>query len=72
LENRKLSVCLCRELVQNLKEDKFFRITETRIYSTGVSEKNIRVEVGSAADPIQDRPIFYHLIEEELQEMICY
>ena len=34
----------------------------------GVSKKNIRVEVGSAADSIQDRPIFYHLIENELKE----
>ena len=34
----------------------------------GVPEKNIRVEVGSAADSIQDRPIFYHLIENELKE----
>ena len=34
----------------------------------GVPEKNIRVEVGSAADSIQDRPIFYHLIESELKE----
>jgi DNA invertase Pin-like site-specific DNA recombinase len=34
----------------------------------GVSVKNIRVEVGSAADKIQDRPIFYHLIDDELKE----
>ena len=34
----------------------------------GVPEENIRVEVGSAADSIQDRPIFYHLIENELKE----
>ena len=33
-----------------------------------VPKKNIRVEVGSAADSIQDRPIFYHLIENELKE----
>lgn len=33
-----------------------------------VPEKNIRVEVGSAADPIQERPVFQKLIEEELQE----
>ena len=32
----------------------------------GVPKKNIRIEVGSAADSIQDRPIFYHLIENEL------
>ena len=34
----------------------------------GVPEKNIRIEVGSAADNIQDRPIFYHLIDEELKQ----
>ena len=34
----------------------------------GVPQKNIRVEVGSAADSIQDRPIFYHLIDNELKE----
>ena len=34
----------------------------------GVPIKNIRVEVGSAADTIQDRPIFYHLINDELKE----
>lgn len=34
----------------------------------GVPEKNIRVEVGSATDNIQDRPIFYHLIDNELTQ----
>ena len=34
----------------------------------GVPEKNIRVEVGSAADPIRERPVFQKLMEEELQE----
>ena len=34
----------------------------------GVPVKNIRVEVGSAADKIQDRPIFYNLIDDELKE----
>jgi DNA invertase Pin-like site-specific DNA recombinase len=34
----------------------------------GVPEKNIQVEVGSAADSIQERPIFYHLIDNELKE----
>ena len=34
----------------------------------GIPKKNIRVEVGSAEDSIQDRPIFYHLIENELKE----
>lgn len=34
----------------------------------GVPKKNIRMEVGSAADPIRERPVFQKLIEEELQE----
>ena len=34
----------------------------------GVPEKNIRIEVGSAADKIKDRPVFYHLINDELKE----
>lgn len=34
----------------------------------GVSEKNIRVKVGSAADNIKNRPIFYNLIDKELVE----
>ena len=34
----------------------------------GVPEKNIRIEIGSAADTISERPIFYHLIDHELQE----
>ena len=34
----------------------------------GVPVKNIRVEIGSAADKIQDRPVFYNLIDDELKE----
>jgi DNA invertase Pin-like site-specific DNA recombinase len=34
----------------------------------GVPVKNIRVEVGSAADKIQDQPVFYNLIDYELKE----
>jgi len=34
----------------------------------GVPEKNIRIEIGSAADTISERPIFYHLIDHELKE----
>jgi len=34
----------------------------------GVPEKNIRVEVGSAADLIRERPLFHNLIENELKE----
>ena len=34
----------------------------------GVPEQNIRIEIGSAIDNIQDRPIFYRLIDHELKE----
>ena len=34
----------------------------------GVPEKNIRVEVGSVADNISERPIFYDLIDNQLKE----
>ena len=34
----------------------------------GVPGKNIRIEIGSAADPIRERPVFQKLIEKELQE----
>jgi DNA invertase Pin-like site-specific DNA recombinase len=34
----------------------------------GVPEKNIRIEIGSAIDIISERPIFYHLIDQELKE----
>ena len=42
------------------QKDEFIRLD--------VPVKNIRVEVGSAADKIQDRPVFYHLIDDELKE----
>ena len=34
----------------------------------GVTEKNIRIEIGSAADPIKERPVFQKLIDQELKE----
>lgn len=34
----------------------------------GVPEKNIRAEVGSTVDKIQDRPVFYNLIDDELKK----
>jgi DNA invertase Pin-like site-specific DNA recombinase len=33
-----------------------------------VPKKNIRLEIGSAADPIPERPVFYHLIKNELKQ----
>jgi hypothetical protein len=34
----------------------------------GIPEINIRLEVGSAADNIQDRLVFYNLINKELTQ----
>ena len=34
----------------------------------GVPEKNIRIEIGSAADSINERPVFQKLIDQELKE----
>ncbi len=42
------------------QKEEFFRL--------GVPTKNIRVEVGSAADKIEDQSIFYNLIDSELKE----
>jgi hypothetical protein len=48
------------ELVRNLKKIIFLCKYRNKIY----------VEVGSAADPIREEPIFSKLIEEELQEKL--
>ena len=34
----------------------------------GISDENIRIEVGSASDSIKDRPIFEKLVEKELEK----
>lgn len=38
------------------------------LIQNGILEKNIFVEIGSAADSIQNRPIFQNLIESKLKE----
>ena len=51
------------------QEDKFsLKAQKQEFIQKGVPEKNIRIEVCSAADKIKDRPVFYHLINEELKE----
>ena len=47
---------------QSLKSQK------QELIKQGVPEKNIRVEVGSDADPIREQQVFYNLIESELKE----
>ena len=51
------------------QEDNFsLEIQKKEFIAQGVPEKNIRLEIGSAADLIKERPVFQKLIEEELQE----
>lgn len=38
------------------------------LIQNGILEKNIFVEIGSAADSIQNRPIFQNLIESKLKK----
>lgn len=50
------------------EENSSLESQKEEFFKLGVPEKNIRVEVGSAADTISERPIFYHLIDQELKE----
>ena len=50
------------------EDNSSLEIQKEKFIQQGVPVKNIRVEVGSAADKIQDRPIFYKLIDDELKE----
>jgi len=50
------------------EENSSLESQKQELIKQGVPEKNIRVEVGSAADPIRERPVFYNLIENELKE----
>ena len=53
---------------QSQEDNSSLEFQKQELLRQGVPEKNIRVEVGSAADTIQDRPVFQKLIEEELKE----
>jgi DNA invertase Pin-like site-specific DNA recombinase len=50
------------------EDNSYLEFHKEEFVRLGIPERNIRVEIGSAADNIEDRPIFYHLIDEELQE----
>lgn len=51
------------------QEDNFsLEIQKKEFIAQGVPEKNIRLEIGSAADPIKERPVFQKLIDQELKE----
>jgi DNA invertase Pin-like site-specific DNA recombinase len=53
---------------QTQNDNSSLEVQKEELTQKGVPLKNIRVEVGSAADKIQERPIFYHLINDELKE----
>jgi len=50
------------------EENSSLKSQEQEFVKLGVPKKNIRIEVGSAADNISERPIFYNLIDNELKE----
>ena len=50
------------------KDNSSLEFQKQEFLRLGVPEKNIQIKVRSTTDSIQDRPIFYHLIENELKE----
>ena len=53
---------------QSQEENSSLESQKEELIKLEVPEKNIRLEVGSATDKIEDRPIFYDLIDNELKE----
>ena len=53
---------------QSQEENSSLESQKEELMKFGVPEKNIRLEVGSATDKIEERPIFQHLIDDELKE----
>ena len=41
-----------------------------QLIQNGIEPENIRIEVGSGANEIKNRPVFQKLMEEELKQMI--
>ena len=56
------------DMLESVPNSKSLESQKEEFIKLGVPEKNIRIEVGSAADPIRERPIFYNLIDHELKE----
>jgi DNA invertase Pin-like site-specific DNA recombinase len=50
------------------EENSSLESQKKELLKEGVPEKNIRAEIGSAADSIEQRPVFYNLIDNELKE----
>ena len=53
---------------QTQEDNSSLEAQKQKFIQKDVPEKNIQVEIGSAADKIEDRPVFYHLIDHELKE----
>nr|UXN44457.1 putative serine recombinase [Navicula tsukamotoi]UXN44536.1 putative serine recombinase [Navicula tsukamotoi] len=53
---------------KSLEDNLFLEVQKKEFIKQGVPEKNIRIEVASAADPIRERPVFQKLIDQELKE----
>jgi len=50
------------------EENSSLESQKQELMNQGVPENNIRVEVGSAANPIRERPVFHNMVENELKE----
>jgi len=53
---------------QSQEDNSSLNAQKEELIQQGVPTKNIRVEIGSAADAIKERPIFQKLIDDELKE----
>ena len=53
---------------QTQENNSSLKVQKQKFLKLGVSEKNIHLEIASAAHKIEDRPIFYYLIDHELKE----
>lgn len=50
------------------EDNSSLKFQKQELIKQGLPKKNIRVEVGSATDPIRERPVLYSLIESELKK----
>jgi DNA invertase Pin-like site-specific DNA recombinase len=50
------------------EDNSSLEVQKEEFIQQGVPKKNIRFEVGSAADPLKERPVFQKLIDQELKE----
>jgi len=57
-----------RVSTKSQEENSSLEFQKQELMSQGICEKNIRIEVGSAANSIENRKIFSNLIQNELKE----